>query len=98
MYLIVFCNNHFNISHLTPFRIALNLLPVPWNQKVITLGLPPFPNTVKPLNNGPPEERPLVNNGQILIALAYFNTFATLKGGHTWISNNGQQNWPNNGQ
>ncbi len=39
-------------------------------------------NTVKPLNNGPPEERPLVNNVQILIALAYFNTFATLKSGH----------------
>ncbi len=28
-------------------------------------------NTVKLLNNGPPEERPLVNNGQILTALAY---------------------------
>ncbi len=55
-------------------------------------------DTVKPLNNGPPEERPLVNNGQILIALAYFNTFATLKSGHPWISNNGQQKWPNNGQ
>ncbi len=39
-------------------------------------------STVKPLNNSPPEERPLVNNGQILIALAYFNTFATLKSGH----------------
>ncbi len=39
-------------------------------------------STVKPLNNGPPEERPLVNNGQILFALAYFNTFATLNGGH----------------
>ncbi len=38
--------------------------------------------TVKLLNNGPSEERPLVNNGQILIALVYFNTFATLKGGH----------------
>ncbi len=38
--------------------------------------------TVTLLNNGPPEERPLINNGQILIALAYFNTFATLKGGH----------------
>ncbi len=39
-------------------------------------------DTVKLLNNGPPKEQPLVNNGQILIALAYFNTFATLKGGH----------------
>ncbi len=38
--------------------------------------------TVKPLNNGLPEERPLVNNDQILIVLAYFNTFATLKSGH----------------
>ncbi len=55
-------------------------------------------NTVKPLNNGPTEEQPLVNKDQIIIALAYFNTFATLKGGHPWISNNGQQNWPNNGQ
>ncbi len=36
-------------------------------------------STVKLLNNGPHEERPLVNNGQILIALGYFNTFATLK-------------------
>ncbi len=54
--------------------------------------------TLKPLNNGPPEERSLVNNGQILIALAYFNTFATLKGGHPWISNNGQQKCLNNGQ
>ncbi len=54
--------------------------------------------TVKLLNNGTPEEQPFVTNGQILIALAYFNTFATFKGGHPWISNNGQQNWPNNGQ
>ncbi len=38
-------------------------------------------NTVKLLNNGLPEEQPLINNYQILIALAYFNTFATLKGG-----------------
>ncbi len=39
--------------------------------------------TVKLLNNAPPpEEWPLINNGQILIALAYFNTFATLKGGY----------------
>ncbi len=53
---------------------------------------------MKPLNNAPPEEQPLVNNGQILNALAYFNTFATLKGGHPWISNKGQQNWPYNGQ
>ncbi len=30
--------------------------------------------TVKLLNNGPPEERPIVNNGEILIALAYCNT------------------------
>ncbi len=54
--------------------------------------------TVKLLNNSPPEERPLVNNGQILITLAYFNTFATLKSSHPWISNNGQQKLPNNGQ
>ncbi len=54
--------------------------------------------TVKLLNNGPTEKWPLVNNSQILIALAYFNTFAPLKGGHTWISNNGQQKLPNNGQ
>ncbi len=57
-----------------------------------------FMYTVKPLNNGPPEERPLVNNIQILIALAYFNTFATLKSSRPWIFNNGQQKLPNNGQ
>ncbi len=55
-------------------------------------------STVKLLNNGPPEEHPLINNGQILIALAYFNTFATPKGDHPWISNNGQWKWPNNSQ
>ncbi len=49
-------------------------------------------NTMKLLNNSSPEEQPLINNSQILIALAYFNTFATLKGGHPWISKNGQQN------
>ncbi len=53
---------------------------------------------MKLLNNGPPEERSRVNNVQILIALAYFNTFATLNGGHPWISKNGQQKLPNNGQ
>ncbi len=63
---------------------------VSWNQHMASI--------VKLLNNGPPEERPLVNNGQIVIALAYFNTFATLNSGHPWISNNGQQNWTNNGQ
>ncbi len=54
--------------------------------------------TVKLFNSSPSEEWPLVNNGQNLNALAYFNTFATLKGGHPWISNNGQRKWPNNYQ
>ncbi len=69
---------------------------VPWwdqkhNQIVRVLPDPELDiaNTVKPLNNGPPEERQLVNNGQILIALVYFNTFATLMG---------SQKWPNSSQ
>ncbi len=45
----------------------------------------------------PPKERPLVKNGQIIIALGYFNTFAALKGDHpTMDSKNDQITASNN--